>query len=135
MSQPNNYGESVLFTFIKDGKILCEWRERFGITQYSIPGGKVDHADRNQDDYQKTTLFREIWEEFRVTPTQFQRIGEIWYKDAWLFHVYMVNAWEGEIPARVFDSHRQLDWIERTDLEDNYYMIGISALIQRTLSS
>jgi 8-oxo-dGTP pyrophosphatase MutT (NUDIX family) len=135
MSHPHNYGESVLFTFIKDGKILCEWRERFGIAQYSIPGGKVDPMDRDQDDYQKTTLIRETWEEFRVTPTQFQRIGEIWYKDEWLFHVYIINALEGEIPARIFDSHRQLDWIEPTDLEDNIYMSGISALIQRTLSS
>ena len=90
MSHTKYYGESVLFAFIHNGQILCEWRERFGIAQYSIPGGKVNSDDRIQSDCQKSALIREAWEEFQVTPIKFQRIGEIWYKEEWLFHVYLV---------------------------------------------
>lgn len=135
MSETDDYKESVLFTFIKNERILCEWRERFGVAQYSIPGGKIDPADQEHSDYQVAALFRETWEEFRVIPTQFHRVGEIWHKDEWLFHVYLVSAWEGEIPTQVLDSQRRLDWIDHVELQDNVSMLGISALIRRALSN
>jgi 8-oxo-dGTP pyrophosphatase MutT (NUDIX family) len=135
VTPPHDYGESVLFAFVQNGQILCEWRNWRGRMQYSIPGGKVDPADRQQTHYQHAALIRETWEELRVTPKHFTRIGEIWYKEAeWLFHVYMVSDWEGEIPPKVLDNQRPLGWIDPKDLEDNPAMIGISALVRSTLS-
>ena len=128
--QTQKYGESVLFAFIKDGLILCEWRERRGMAQFSVPGGQIDRQDREQTDYQHAALMRETWEEFQVTPTQFQRIGEIWYKDEWVFHVYVIHEWQGKIPPSVIDTQRRLAWIVPTDLEDNFYMVGISSLMR-----
>ena len=84
---------------------------------------------------QSAALMRETWEELQVTPTEFTRIGEIWYAEAeWLFHVYLVTAWGGEIPPHILDHQRPLNWINPADLDDNPSMIGISALIRSTLA-
>ena len=126
-----NYGESVLFAFLHNGQILCEWREWQGNFQFSIPGGKIDPIDRQQTNYQQASLMREIWEEFQVTPTRFARIGETLYAEKeWLFHVYMIYAWDGQIPQTVLDSQRPVSWIDPADLEDNIAMNGISTLIR-----
>jgi 8-oxo-dGTP pyrophosphatase MutT (NUDIX family) len=134
MNAAQKYGESVLFAFIKGALILCEWRERRGVAQFSVPGGQIDSQDRAQVDYQRAALFRETWEEFRVIPIQYQRIGEIWYKEEWVFHVYLIDEWQGEIPTRVFDTQRPLAWIDPADLEDNFYMVGISSLMRNYLT-
>ena len=124
-------GESILFAFAEGGFILCEWREWQGKYQFSIPGGKIDPGDHLHENYQQAALIREIWEELQVTPTQFTRIGETYYKEAqWLFHVYLISVWDGQIPQVVKDSHRPLRWIEPVDLEDNIAMIGISTMIR-----
>ena len=127
------YGESVLFAFVRAGQVLCEWREWQGARQHSIPGGKIDLADREQADYQRTALLRETWEEFQVTPTRFERVGQIWYGNYWLFHVYMVHEWRGQLPAQVLDNPHPLHWIDPQDLRDVYSMPGIAALIQENI--
>ncbi|MEM7019164.1 MAG: NUDIX domain-containing protein [Pseudomonadota bacterium] len=130
---PKNYGESVLFALHHEGFVLCEWRNWLGFVMNSIPGGKIDPSDRASDDYRLTALFREINEELAIQPTQFRFIGNIWYRTEWLFHVYLVEAWSGEVPPKSFEHGRTLNWIHPTDLVDNHYMPVISKLIRETL--
>ncbi len=128
------YGESVLFAFIKNGLVLCEWRQWKETVKYSIPGGKVDPSDRQEIDYKIGALLRETREELQVIPTYFEFVGEIWFDAAnWLFYVYMIRQWQGKLPKKVFDSQRRLNWIDPQFLQDTYSMPGIAAMLQKAI--
>jgi len=130
-------GESVLFALARQGAVLCEWRDwshrSGGKPMHSIPGGKVAPQDRRVTDCQAAALRRELREEMGVVPLRYARIGEVWYDNFWLFHVYLISDWQGEPPAYVKDTGRPLRWIAAADLRDAPVMIGVSDLIRKHL--
>lgn len=135
MKKPSKqHGESVLFALHRQGQILCEWRNWSGAMMHSIPGGKVEPADKEIDDYQSAALVREMDEEFGVTPARYRFLGDIWYGDEWVFHVYLVEEWDGDLPANSFEGNKPLNWILPSDLQDNQYMPGIADLIRTSVT-
>ena len=127
-------GESVLFALTEQGRVLCEVREWSGEIMESIPGGKVDPIDREVPDYQEAALKRELNEELGVEPTEFRYIGDVWYEDEWVFHVFIVYAWNGQLPDTNRELNRPLKWVHPNDLQDNYYMKGLGKLIRKTIA-
>jgi len=122
-------GESVLFALTDRGRVLCEVREWSGVVMESVPGGKVEESDRASADYRETALRRELREELSVEPTSFRYIGDVWYRDEWVFRVFLVDEWNGELPETNLESNRPLNWIHPRDLRDNHYMQGLGELI------
>ena len=126
-----NPGKSVLFALIQNGKILCEEREWDGHMMHSIPGGKIEKTDPSQE----AALFREMKEEFDVLPAVFEFIGDIRYNtDEWVFHVWVVTEWEGNVPAINKEDFRQLSWLDPRMLKDNQYMPGVSDMMRNWFS-
>ena len=134
MQTSTDHGESVLFALTEGGRVLCEVREWSGEMMESVPGGKVEPIDRKSDNYQVAALRRELSEELGVTPVKFGRIGEVWYREEWVFHVFVVSAWNGELPETNRESNRPLRWVQPSDLRDNHYMQGLSDLLRETIA-
>ena len=68
-----------------------------------------------------------------MEPTDFRYIGDVWYEDEWVFHVFIVYAWKGQLPATNHELNRPLKWVHPNDLQDNYYMQGLGKLIRKTI--
>ncbi len=130
-------GESVLFALLQDGKVLCEAREWDGRLMKSVPGGKIETWDQQpHEDAWEAALRRELQEELGIVPTQFMYIGDIYYAAAfWMFHVFVVMSWAGDIPEFSFEEHRPLYWVHLEDLVDNSHMPGLSTLLQTELET
>lgn len=133
MTDARGYGESVLFAFVKNGLVLCEIREWDDEVMDSIPGGRVAPKDRTEADYLVAALVRETAEELDVVPTAYQLAGQVWYEDRWLFTLFVVRQWHGELPEAVLDTGKALHWVHPDDLVDNTHMLGLADLIRRTL--
>jgi len=134
MEPSSDYGESVLFALTARGRVLCEVREWSGEMMESVPGGKVEPIDRESTDYREAALWRELGEELCVEPTEFRAIGEVWYGTEWVFHVFVVGAWNGELPETNRESNRPLRWVHPGDLRDNHYMQGLGDLLRETIA-
>jgi len=127
-------GESVLFALTDEGRVLCEVREWSGVVMESVPGGKVEDGDRAAADYREAALRRELREELNVEPTDFRYIGDVWHGDEWVFRVFIVDEWNGELPEANLESNRPLKWVHPSDLRDNDYMQGLSELIRGAIT-
>ncbi len=134
MTSTQDYGESVLFAFVREARVLCEVREWDGATMDSVPGGKVDPADCAASDYLVAALLRETAEELHVRPTAYRRVGQVWYGREWLFHVFVVCEWQGSIPEAVLDTRKRLHWVDLDRLVDNTHMLGLADLIRSALA-
>jgi len=127
------HGESVLFVLTERGRVLCETREWGGVLMQSIPGGRVEQVDRESDGYQEATLKREMEEELGVEPVAFRFIGDVWNGDTWVFYVFVVDEWRGELADVSREDERPLGWVHPRDLVDIHVMVGLSDLIRETL--
>ena len=132
MNAPSDYGESVIFALTDGGMVLCELREWDGKTLPSPPGGKVEPVDRKDCDYQAAALRRELKEELGVEPVAFTYVGDVWWRgpERWLLHVFIVDAWNGELPEVGLDTDRPLAWVHPRDLVDPRSLPGLSDLIR-----
>jgi 8-oxo-dGTP pyrophosphatase MutT (NUDIX family) len=130
MACPRDYGESVVFCFVKDGRVLCEVREWGGQVRDSIPGGRIDPVDRRAPDYRVAALLRETAEELAVVPTAYRLVGQVWLRQEWLFYVYVVDQWRGDLPQAVLDTGKTLRWVHADDVAENTTMPGLARLIR-----
>lgn len=134
MACARDYGESVIFLFVKDGLVLCEVREWRGQVRDSIPGGQIDPVDRRAPDYRVAALLREAEEELSVVPTAYRLAGQVWLRQEWLFHVFVVHRWRGDLPPAVLDTGKALRWVDPNDVVENVTMPGLADLIRNQIA-
>jgi 8-oxo-dGTP pyrophosphatase MutT (NUDIX family) len=130
MACSEDYGESVIFCLVRDGLVLCEVRQWGGQVRDSIPGGQIDPVDREAPDYRVAALLREAAEELAVVPTAYRLVGQVWLRREWLFHVFLVDEWRGDLPPVVLDTGQRLRWVDPEQVVENMTMPGLADLIR-----
>ena len=125
-----DYGESVIFFLVRDGMVLCEVREWGGRVRNSSPGGGIDPVDREAPDPRVAALLREMAEELGVEPTAYRLVGEAWLRREWLFYVFVVDRWRGDLPQAVLDTGRPLRWVRPAELIADLNMPDLVELVR-----
>lgn len=103
----------VIFTLIKDNKILVEKRPVKGFLedQYLLPGGAVMDLENLEQ-----TLNRELLEELGIIPIEFELLTDEDIPGLYnnILKPFVISKWEGEIPNMVLDKEDpySLEWIE-----------------------
>jgi 8-oxo-dGTP pyrophosphatase MutT (NUDIX family) len=115
---------------VRDGLVLCEVREWGGRVRNSALGGGIDPVDREAPDYCVAALLREMAEELGVEPSAYRLAGEAWLRGEWLFYVYVVDGWRGELPLAVLDTGRPLRWVHPTELIADLNMPDLVELVR-----
>ena len=133
MDSHGDYGESVVFALQKDGCILCEQRKWGEEMLWSVPGGKVEQADRRSRPSRVAALNREMREELALEPVAFRFIGDIWYGENWVFHAFLVTEWKGRVPETNIETDYPLRWMPVEEIRDNSHMFGLGDLLRRSL--
>lgn len=90
--------ETTLSLLIQDDKILLALKKRgFGSGKFNGIGGKIQNGETPEE-----AMVRETKEEINVTPTKYEKVGEILFDEYYqgqktniLMHVYKVNEWIG----------------------------------------
>jgi 8-oxo-dGTP pyrophosphatase MutT (NUDIX family) len=91
----------VTIAFVLKGKkVLLGMKKRgFGEGKWNGSGGKAQKGERIE-----AVVKREMEEEFRITPTDFEKVAEITFfepsipgEGVWVAHVFLVKNWTGKI--------------------------------------
>ncbi len=98
-------GEAVVFLFIKDRDVLLEFRPRGVYEEMHIPGGGIEHGDKNIDEkYAQIAMKREIAEELgeQIKVLAYQYAGNtIREETGSRYFAFLVTKWKGEIPSHI----------------------------------
>lgn len=92
--------ETTLCLLRRENKILLAMKKRgFGTGKYNGVGGKIENGETLEE-----AMIRETEEEIGVTPTKYEKVGELKFdeiykgnKEKVMFHLYIVSEWNGEI--------------------------------------
>lgn len=106
--------EATLVFLVQDGKVLLARKQKkIGAGKYNGAGGKLDGSETAED-----SMIRETEEEFLVTPTKYEKVGEVTFHnqsdDAELrnlkVHTYIVSEWVGN-PAET-EEMKEFSWFD-----------------------
>jgi 8-oxo-dGTP pyrophosphatase MutT (NUDIX family) len=118
--------EAVLYIFIKNNHILIEHRLQGEktILGIMIPGGGIESHDQvDGKDYREVALFREIGEELgnHIVIKEYHSLGSIIRTETGTpFHMFLVTAWEGDMPDYIIEDGIQdgkLEWMAIDDVQ------------------
>jgi hypothetical protein len=57
-------------------------------------------------------------------------VGEAWLRHKWLFYVYVVERWRGDLPPAVLDTGRPLRWVRPAELIADLNMPDLVELVR-----
>lgn len=91
--------ETTLCLLKKENQILLAMKKRgFGTGKYNGVGGKIEENETPDQ-----AMIRETEEEINVTPTKYEKVGEIEFDEYYkgnkqnlVFHLYLAYEWIGE---------------------------------------
>jgi mutator protein MutT len=106
--------ECVSFIFVDDDRLLLEKRSMAKEADpglITIPGGHIEQGETQRD-----ALFREVMEEFGVSPMSSVYICSLYHPttELQLIHYYVVNSWQGDIRPIEAES---LMWVSLSEPE------------------
>lgn len=92
--------ETTLILLKKEDKILLGRKKRgFGAGKYNGVGGKIEPGETIEEG-----MIRETQEEINVTPTKYEKMGEVEFIEFFkgkklnvIFHLFLCTEWEGTI--------------------------------------
>ena len=123
--------ETTLLYLRKNNQLLLGLKKRgFGEGKFNGIGGKVEKGETFEE-----AMIRETYEEIKVTPTVFEKFGEIefleFYKGKKVtlrFHLYIATAWKG-IPTETEEIRPEWFDIEKLPydkmFEDDQYWLPL----------
>ncbi len=112
-------GEAVVFLFIKQKKVLLEFRPFGQKEEMHIPGGGIEHFDKAVDEkYAQIAMKREVEEELgnQINILEYHYAGNtIRSETGSRYFTFLITKWDGEVPSHIKEEGEpdsRLEWID-----------------------